>query len=189
MRLSELTTWPNLITLYRVIVAIPIVLLLLDGSMSALWLALILMVGAEISDALDGWTARRLQLVSDVGKILDPLADSFYRVSVFAAFAANRWMPVWILLVMLWRDVGVAWLRVVAETSKGTLGARNSGKWKAISQGVAQLLVVLAYAVWGASLPGGVATGLWVALIGTTLVTAYSLLDYTVDVLGRRQRE
>jgi CDP-diacylglycerol---glycerol-3-phosphate 3-phosphatidyltransferase len=189
MRLSELTTWPNLITLYRVIAAVPIVLLLLDGSSQALWLAFALMVAAEISDALDGWTARRLRQVSDVGKILDPLADSFYRVSVFAAFAANRWMPIWILLVMLWRDIGVAWLRVVAETSKGTLGARTSGKWKAITQGVAQLLVVLAYAVYNPALPPDIAYWLWGALILTTIVTAYSLVDYTVDVLGRRQQE
>jgi CDP-diacylglycerol--glycerol-3-phosphate 3-phosphatidyltransferase len=178
-----LTSLPNAITFLRVVAAGPVIFLLVNGSNSAIWAALVIMIAAELSDWLDGIVARRFGQISAVGKILDPMADSLYRVSVFTAFAANHWMPIWMFLVMVWRDVGVSYLRVVAERSVGTMGARQSGKWKAVAQGAAQLLVVGAYAIWGtSSLPAGVETVLFSALLIATMVTAYSLIDYAVSV-------
>jgi CDP-diacylglycerol--glycerol-3-phosphate 3-phosphatidyltransferase len=110
------------------------------------------------------------------------MADSLYRVSVFTAFAANRWMPVWMFLIMLWRDVSVSYLRVVAEQRIGTLAARQSGKWKAVAQGVAQILVVAVYAWWGTAIPPEMHKLLWAALFIATLVTAWSLIDYASAV-------
>jgi CDP-diacylglycerol--glycerol-3-phosphate 3-phosphatidyltransferase len=110
------------------------------------------------------------------------MADSLYRVSVFTAFAANRWMPVWMFLIMLWRDVSVSYLRVVAEQKIGTLAARQSGKWKAVAQGIAQILVVAVYAWWGTALPPDISWLLWSALLIATLVTAWSLIDYGLAV-------
>lgn len=182
MKPLGLWTLPNAITWYRVIAAVPIILLLVNGSNAALWAALGLMVVAEVSDGVDGWVARRTGQVSAVGKILDPMADSLYRVSVFTAFAANRWMPVWMFLIMLWRDISVSYLRVVAEQKIGTLAARQSGKWKAVAQGIAQILVVGAYAWWGGDPSADVRQWLWVALLMATLVTAWSLIDYGVTV-------
>lgn len=160
----------------------PIIFLLVNGSNAALWAALGLMAVAEISDGVDGWVARRYGQVSAVGKILDPMADSLYRVSVFTAFAANRWMPVWMFLIMLWRDVSVSYLRVVAEQRIGTLAARQSGKLKAVSQGVAQILVVAGYAWWGTELPSEMHKLLWAVLFVATLVTGWSLFDYALSV-------
>ena len=144
MKPLGLWTLPNAITWYRVAAAVPIILLLVHGSQTALWVALVLMIIAEVSDGVDGFVARRYGQVSAVGKILDPMADSLYRVSVFTAFVANHWMPVWMFLIMVWRDVSVSYLRVVAEQKIGTMGARSSGKWKAVAQGFAQLLAVTA---------------------------------------------
>jgi CDP-diacylglycerol---glycerol-3-phosphate 3-phosphatidyltransferase len=183
-----LWTLPNAITWYRVFAAVPIILLLVSGSNAALWAALALMAIAEISDGVDGWVARRYGQVSAVGKILDPMADSLYRVSVFTAFAANRWMPVWMFLIMLWRDVSVSYLRVIAEQRIGTLAARQSGKWKAVAQGVAQVLVVAVYAWWGSALPSSMSTLLWTALLVATLVTTWSLIDYALAVYRGLQR-
>ncbi len=182
MKPLGLWTLPNAITWYRVVAAVPIILLLVNGSNAALWAALGLMAIAEISDGVDGWVARRYGQVSAVGKILDPMADSLYRVSVFTAFAANRWMPVWMFLIMLWRDVSVSYLRVVAEQRIGTLAARQSGKWKAVAQGVAQILVVAVYAWWGTAIPSEMHKLLWAALFIATLVTAWSLVDYALAV-------
>lgn len=182
MKPLGLWTLPNAITWYRVFAAVPIILLLVNGSNSTLWAALVLMAIAELSDGVDGWVARRYGQVSAVGKILDPMADSLYRVSVFTAFVSNRWMPVWMFLIMLWRDVSVSYLRVVAEQRIGTLAARRSGKWKAVAQGVAQILVVAAYAWWGTSLPPQINTLLWSALLIATLVTAWSFIDYALAV-------
>lgn len=182
MKPLGLWTLPNAITWYRVVAAVPIILLLVHGSQAALWAALALMVVAEVSDGIDGYVARRTGQVSAIGKILDPMADSLYRVSVFTAFAANRWMPVWMFLIMLWRDVSVSYLRIVAEQRIGTLAARPSGKWKAVAQAIAQLLVVAAYAIAGPVLSPALHALLWTALLLATLVTAWSLIDYGVSV-------
>lgn len=182
MKPLGLWTLPNAITWYRVVAAVPIILLLVNGSNAALWAALGLMIVAEVSDGVDGWVARRYGQVSAVGKILDPMADSLYRVSVFTAFAANRWMPVWMFLIMVWRDISVSYLRVVAEQKIGTLAARQSGKWKAVVQGIAQIFVVGAYAWWGSDLSPDIRMWLWVTLLLATVVTAWSLVDYAVAV-------
>ena len=182
MKPLGLWTLPNAITWYRVVAAVPIILLLVHGSNPALWAALGLMILAEVSDGVDGWVARHYGQVSAVGKILDPMADSLYRVSVFTAFAANRWMPVWMFLIMLWRDVSVSYLRVLAEQKIGTLAARQSGKLKAVAQGLAQILVVAAYAVWGEAPPADIQRWLWAALFLATLVTLWSLVDYALAV-------
>ncbi len=182
MKPLGLWTLPNAITWYRVVAAVPIILLLVNGSNPALWAALGLMIVAEVSDGIDGWVARRYGQVSAVGKILDPMADSLYRVSVFTAFAANRWMPVWMFLIMLWRDVSVSYLRVLAEQKIGTLAARQSGKLKAVAQGLAQILVVAVYALWGSAPPADMQRLLWAALLLATLVTLWSLVDYALAV-------
>jgi CDP-diacylglycerol--glycerol-3-phosphate 3-phosphatidyltransferase len=91
-------------------------------------------------------------------------------------------MPVWMFLIMLWRDVSVSYLRVVAEQKIGTLAARQSGKWKAVAQGFAQLLVVGVYALFGPTLSEDLRLALWAALLLATLVTAWSLADYGATV-------
>jgi CDP-diacylglycerol--glycerol-3-phosphate 3-phosphatidyltransferase len=178
-----LWTLPNAISWLRIVLAAPVIVLLVRREEWALWGALVCMMFAEFSDWLDGYLARRRGQVSAVGKVLDPMADSLYRVSVFTAFAANHWMPLWMLLVIAGRDVIVSYLRLVAERSLGTMGARQSGKWKAVAQGVAQLTVVASFAVWGVNMPHAVTLGLWTVLAMATAVTAYSLVDYSVSVL------
>jgi CDP-diacylglycerol--glycerol-3-phosphate 3-phosphatidyltransferase len=183
VRSLGLWTLPNAITWLRVIVAIPVILLIVDGSAWALWTAFVLMVLSEVSDGVDGYLARRTGQVSAVGKILDPMADSLYRISVFTAFAANHWMPIWMFLIIAWRDVSVSYLRVAAEQTIGTMSARWSGKWKAVFQGAAQLMVVLAHAIWGPALSPLVEGVLWTALFVAVVVTGYSLVDYAASLI------
>jgi CDP-diacylglycerol---glycerol-3-phosphate 3-phosphatidyltransferase len=179
---QQFWTLPNTITSLRVLATAPVILLIVSGEQWALWAALCLMVLSEFSDWIDGVLARRRGQVSNIGKLLDPMADSLYRVSVFTAFTANHWMPLWMLLIVICRDVSVSYLRVHAEQKKGTMGARQSGKWKAVAQSIAQLVVVAGYAVWGPFLPEILALFLNFVLLVATAVTAYSLLDYAASV-------
>lgn len=178
MKPLGLWTLPNAITWYRVVAAVPIILLLVNGSNAALWAALGLMVIAEVSDGVDGWVARRYGQVSAVGKILDPMADSLYRVSVFTAFAANRWMPVWMLVVMASREIAQAHLRIVAEAHIGTMAARWSGKLKAAAQGVSQLCITFLFAVYASAPPEGLLYFAWLLLFFTTVLSVWSFFGY-----------
>jgi CDP-diacylglycerol--glycerol-3-phosphate 3-phosphatidyltransferase len=179
---QQFWTLPNTITSLRVLATAPVILLIVSGEKWALWAALCIMVLSEFSDWIDGVLARRRGQVSNIGKLLDPMADSLYRVSVFTAFTANYWMPLWMLLIIICRDVSVSYLRVHAEQKKGTMGARQSGKWKAVAQSIAQLVVVAGYAMWGPFLPEMLALFLNFVLLIATAVTAYSLLDYAASV-------
>ena len=179
---QQFWTLPNTITSLRVLATAPVILLIVSGETWALWAALCIMALSEFSDWIDGVLARRRGQVSNIGKLLDPMADSLYRVSVFTAFTANHWMPLWMLLIIICRDVSVSYLRVLAEQKKGTMGARQSGKWKAVAQSIAQLVVVAGYAMWGPDMPDLLAMFLNFVLLVATAVTAYSLLDYAASV-------
>jgi len=133
---------------------------------------------AELTDVMDGWVARRLGATSELGAALDPLSDSLYRLSVFSAFAIAGLMPAWLLLVFIWRDIGVAYARIAGAARGVAIGARLSGKAKAVVQGAAQIGTLGLFAAWSSGwlgAPHALATGL--AVIAAA-VTAWSLVDY-----------
>jgi len=127
---------PNKITISRII-ATPVFLglflyintaakspLLLAG----LWL---LYLAGEFSDVLDGYLARRLNLVSDIGKLLDPFADVISRVTMFLCLTHIGMMPVWVFAVIIYRELGVTFLRMMMLGKGKAQGARLGGKLKA----------------------------------------------------------
>ena len=95
-------TLPNAITLARLL-AVPLaVWLVVQGWYeAALWLFLL----AGLSDAVDGWLARRLGQVSRLGSLLDPVADKALLVSVFIALGARDLLPAWLVILVVFRDV------------------------------------------------------------------------------------
>lgn len=184
---DTLVTVPNLITLSRIVAILPVMWLIHAGAQPGagwlLWVALALMAVSEISDWLDGYLARRMQWVSRSGKVLDPMADSLYRISVFVALVANGWMPLWMLIVMAARDLCMSEVRLLAQRANVTLAARPVGKVRAALQGVAQFGVVLAYAAFGGS---GISATAELAVYGLLYlaigVTIWSMFDYAVGV-------
>ena len=181
-------TWPNLITVTRIFAVLPVIWLVHAGSGEGqshyLWLALGLMVICEVSDWLDGYLARRMGWVSSSGKVLDPMADSLYRISVFVALVANGWMPLWMLLIMAARDLGMSEVRLLAQRARITLAARSSGKVKAAVQGLAQFAAVLLYAIGGGSISGDMSFAINALLYLATAVTLWSIVDYAQGVMG-----
>ncbi len=185
---KNIWTVPNGITSFRIIAGPICILLILSGTTWALWSCLFVMALAELSDFLDGYIARAYDQVSDLGKILDPMSDSIYRISVFVAFVSQGWMPVWMFLLILCRDIIVSYLRILAEQQIGTLAARSSGKWKAIVQSGAQIIVVGLHALYGSTISGLAEQVAFYSLLAATLVTAYSLIDYGTSVIMRLPR-
>jgi len=132
----------NLLTLSRIALAPVFVWAFLQGHVDgharwAQWTALAVSVSFELTDAFDGWVARRRNEVSDIGKLLDPLADSISRFTVFLCFLVAGYASVWALCVIFWRDSVVSILRVVCAGQDIVLAARTWGKAKAIVQAVA----------------------------------------------------
>jgi CDP-diacylglycerol--glycerol-3-phosphate 3-phosphatidyltransferase len=172
---------PNAITLSRVFLGAACLWLLTAGQQELLKIGLAVMVIAELTDFLDGLAARLTGKVSELGKILDPMADSMYRLTVFAAFTQVGWMPAWMLAIFIVRDVGVAYIRNMALQEGLSVAARFSGKAKAVVQGAAQIFAVAVAAFNLEQLQ----IFIWPALCLAAAVTLYSLGDYAGAVRGK----
>lgn len=148
-------------------------------------IAVLLMIIAELSDAADGFAARKLGVVSDFGKLFDPFADSVYRFSVFAAFAVIGYMPIWMLLIFFYRDSLTSFLRVLSGLKGVAMGARISGKIKAWVQAVAMFAVMLVdmYRLYIGSNEIIFSSVIFIAMLCASLYTLYSGVDYLLGAL------
>lgn len=177
-------TLPNALSILRLALAPIVVWLVLVGSVSALTVALVLMLIAELTDFFDGFLARALNQETDLGRLIDPVCDVIYHVSVFLAFVKQGWMAPWMLFVIYARDLGVPYLRTLARQRGVDVGVRYSGKIKTGVHGLAQLTVVLAAAGYISTvLPGGVDT-IHSVLLVATIVSLISLADYAWAALS-----
>lgn len=140
----------NTLTLFRLIVTPLFMGMYLNPaffglSASALPYALIVLLAVvELSDMLDGMIARRFNQVTDMGKVIDPLADSIWRISLFLTFTqAPINLPMWVVLLFLMRDSVISTLRTLCALKGFALAARFSGKLKAVLQGVSAFVIIL----------------------------------------------
>ena len=102
---------------------------LLQTSIVVLWL---LFVYIEFSDALDGDIARRTNQVTDLGKVLDPFADVFSRLTYFVCLLVANLMPVWVFIIILYREFGIIFIRLLMYRKGVALAARSGGKIKTV---------------------------------------------------------
>lgn len=108
------------------------------------WLLLLMIILAEFTDVLDGYVARKYNQVTDLGKILDPMADSIYRISVFLTFTLPPVsIPLWIVFIVLYRDSVISTLRTICAFKGLVLAARMSGKIKAVIQAMTAVSIIL----------------------------------------------
>jgi CDP-diacylglycerol--glycerol-3-phosphate 3-phosphatidyltransferase len=121
---------PNAITLSRLALTGVFVAGASLGSPAGHWLALASFVIAAISDFLDGWLARRMGMVTPMGKLLDPLADKVLVCSAFVYLSAQDICPVWVTILIITREFLVTGLRQIAVEAGQVLAADHLGKWK-----------------------------------------------------------
>lgn len=172
----------NLITVVRILVAPLFVWLVVvdDGADSgARWLAGLLFVAAIATDGIDGALARRRNLITNTGILLDPIAD---KVLIVGALGALWWvgeLPLWIVLVIVVRELGITVFRF-AVLSDRVVPASRGGKLKTIAQAVT-------LASW--LIPTWIVLGSWVFVLNWVLmgvvvvVTMWTGIDYLVKGL------
>lgn len=102
-------------------------------------LLLILYAMTELSDLLDGIIARRFKLVTDLGKVLDPFADTFSRLTYFVCFIGVGVMPVWTFVIIMWREFSIVFLRMLMMGTGKAVAANIWGKMKAVLYAVSGL--------------------------------------------------
>ena len=139
---------PNLLTMLRVVL-IPVVLVLVaEGTPRWNFWASLVYSFCAITDAIDGWLARRMGLISVLGKFLDPLADKLLVMASLVAMCAMGRVPVWAVVLILARELSITSLRVIAMSEGVTIAAGQGGKEKAALQMVAILMLILHQPFW-----------------------------------------
>ncbi len=156
-----------------------------DASIVWLWASAALLLMIELSDAFDGHIARMRKQVTDFGKIVDPMADSISRQTIFLGFLLTNIMPLWMFMTFLFRDSILSTLRIMIAHAGTVQAARTSGKLKAILQAIGTaltLLVCLAQAYHIGGIPNQIAgfhVGFYIMLF-PTLFTVLSAFDYLI---------
>ena len=176
---SKVFNVPNTLSLIRVFLA-PLVLLFLslkiDGRIiSSLpevsWgdvIAAIVFIIASITDAFDGYIARRDHLVTNLGKFIDPLADKVLVIAAMLALIELQRLPAWIVMVIITREFVVTGLRLVAAAEGVVIAASKGGKLKTVCQIIALIMLIL-------NIPGGMIL-MWLAMI----LTVWSGMEYLI---------
>jgi CDP-diacylglycerol---glycerol-3-phosphate 3-phosphatidyltransferase len=136
---------PNLLTMGRVLV-IPVVLLLIDrGTPKDCAIAALVYSAAAITDLLDGYLARRMNVVSVLGKFLDPLADKLLVMASLVYMVPMGRISEWAVTLLLAREISVTGLRSIASTEGVVIAAGDDGKIKTALQMIGILCLILGY--------------------------------------------
>ena len=135
---------PNILTISRVVIT-PLFLaaILIEQLPHRFLIACAIFSIASITDALDGYLARKNNQVTNFGKFLDPIADKVLTTSALLAFMSMGLCNIWIVMVVLTREFAIASVRMIAATNGVVIPANIWGKIKTVSQMVFTILIML----------------------------------------------
>ncbi len=184
-------TWPNILTILRLLAAPGVAIMFLYFHRPAAdWLALILFIGAALTDFVDGYIARAWKQESKFGAMLDPIADKTMVVIALAIIVGYSGMTPWLVLpvtVILFREVFVSGLREFLGADSAKLAVTKLAKWKTTAQMVAIAVLFGAMAIeHGGSLPGLHAAVEWIGLLLLWIASVLTFLtgaDYFIKAL------
>jgi CDP-diacylglycerol--glycerol-3-phosphate 3-phosphatidyltransferase len=197
---------PNGITVARILAAPVIFVLILGGGFGQLVLVFIVFVVAAVSDIWDGYLARRRGQITDFGKLADPIADKLLVLATFIPFyivssprpapgevaAVPYWdvLPLWVLIVVLGRELLITLFRAFAKQKGVVIAAGKAGKGKTLFQNLFMGGEILWLALRDRALERGWDTPFWsfwkvfhgsfvaITLAIAVLLTAYSMIVY-----------
>ena len=164
---------PNKLTLLRIVLIVPFLLVLYLDVPYASLIALGIFIAASLTDMLDGKIARARNLVTNFGKFMDPLADKLLVCSAMICMIPSEKLAAWFVIVVIAREFIISGFRLVASDNHVVIAASYWGKFKTTFQML--MIIVLLLDFGGAfDLIGQVLA--WIALI----LTVVSLIDYLV---------
>ncbi|WP_406413574.1 CDP-diacylglycerol--glycerol-3-phosphate 3-phosphatidyltransferase [Streptomyces sp. NBC_01614] len=182
---NQASVWnvANLLTMLRlVLVPAFVALMLADGGYDPAWrsLAWAAFAIAMITDLFDGHLARTYNLVTDFGKIADPIADKAIMGAALICLSSLGDLPWWVTGVILGRELGITLLRFIV-IRYGVIPASRGGKLKTLTQGVAVGMYILALTGWLATLR-------WWVMAAAVVLTVVTGLDYVRQAIVLRRQ-
>ncbi|QDK41554.1 CDP-diacylglycerol--glycerol-3-phosphate 3-phosphatidyltransferase [Bacteriovorax stolpii] len=190
----EIDNLPNRLTMFRVILIPIIVFSMFSVLVNYEWarqhtkllnyVAAWTFVAASITDFLDGFIARRKNIVTVFGSFLDPIADKFLVISALIMLLAMNRVNVLVVLILVLREMYITALRLLAIEKGLSVPVGALGKWKTATQMVGVPLLMAYDVPWGIDMP----------LIGTILIylasifSLYSAVEYSLGLVGKIQK-
>jgi CDP-diacylglycerol--glycerol-3-phosphate 3-phosphatidyltransferase len=173
---KQFLSHPNTLTLFRIAAVPIIVILMLYPNRISTFAAAILFSIAAITDYFDGYIARTRGLVSNLGKVMDPVADKLLVSSAFIMLASLGWVPAWIVCIIIGREIAVTGLRNIIAEKGEDVSASNLGKYKTGFQIAAAIPLLIHYPFFGLNAHAIGTLFLW----GALAFTIWSGADYFI---------
>ncbi len=136
---------PNQLTVLRIILTPLFFFLFLSGEPFLIQISAAVYIVAAITDWYDGWLARKFNYITEWGKFLDPLADKILTSTAFLALVLVGILELWMVLLIISRDIIITGLRVWADYKKISFSTSKSAKWKTFFQMAFQYYLLLVF--------------------------------------------
>ena len=177
----------NRLTLLRIVLTFVFMFFLFCHGLWAKVTSLAIFIFAALSDFFDGWIAQKKNMVSDFGKLMDPIADKILVLAAFAAFVQIQLIEAWMFVIIVSREILITSLRLFALNKGKVLAASKSGKHKTLSQMVVIFFilgfivskeVMLTFFTWNPAWEKLFRQGIYILMLFTVALTLYSGLSY-----------
>ncbi len=181
---------PNKITVARIFLSFIFMFFLFSKGIYFKALAFLVFIAAAFSDYVDGYIAKKNNIVSRFGKIMDPVADKVLVLSAFLAFVEMKLVPAWIVVIIILRELVITSIRLVALAHNEVLSAGMGGKHKTVSQMFSIFVVLIfiiikesgvgAFGFWNADFEYWYRQLIFILMLITAVLTLISGLSYLV---------
>lgn len=175
--------WPAVLTVARVVLAIPVVILTLAETRGASYLAFAAFGVAALTDGVDGAIARRMDLESASGQFWDPIADKILVLAAMAGLVVVGRFPAWAAIIIVVRELAVSALRIVATRRGRGFPPSKTGKAKT----GAELLAVLLFILPVGTIPSAVELSVLIAAVVLAVVSGVDYLVRARRILSDRR--
>lgn len=179
----------NRITMLRIVLTAVFMLFLLWWE--KIWwtkaVSLLIFSLAALSDFFDGLIAKKQNMITDFGKLMDPIADKILVLAAFSAFLSMQIINVWMFMVIVSREILITSLRLFALNKGKVLSASKAGKHKTVSQMAVIFLILMfivfeeimkRFFIWNPNWDSFFKWGVYIMMLFTVAVTLYSGLSY-----------
>ena len=185
----------NKLTIARIVLAFIFMAFLLAPGLANKVIAFVIFCFASSTDLFDGWLARRRNEITDLGKLLDPIADKVLVLSAFLSFVEMDLIAAWMVVIIIVRELLITGLRIFAMTKGRVLEAAASGKHKTVSQMLTIFFILIVLMVREAGLERGFWTArienvancsimiLMIVTIGLTVSSGFSYLWFNRRII------
>lgn len=177
----------NRLTVLRIILTFVFMFFLFCQGFWAKIASLVVFIVAALTDFVDGWIAHKKNMVTDFGKLMDPIADKILILAAFAAFVQMQLIEAWMFVLIIARELLITSLRLFALNKGKVLAASTAGKHKTASQMLAVFIilgfivskeVMLRFFTWNPAWERLFRNGIYVFMIITVSLTLFSGISY-----------